>query len=142
LAHLHRGPLRHAMGRAASAARPDLSAPGEGRAVGGQRSALGGPRPAAAEWNRARSRADDDAGAAPAGIPGGGDRPVRQDLDRVRAAEEEIAAPPADDVVACRLDFVELGGVEPALAMQMRLVDVDARRIDRVRDAELVLDDV
>ena len=79
---------------------------------------------------------DDDAGAAAARVARGGERPVRQHLDGVRAAEEEVAAAPADDVVAHRLEPVELRRVEAALAVDVRLVDVHARMVDRLRDAE------
>ena len=44
------------------------------------------------------------------------------------AAEEEVPPPPADDVVARAPRAVELGRVGAALAVDVRLVEVDARR--------------
>ena len=60
--------------------------------------------------------------------PAAASSPSGQHLDRVRAAEVEVAAPPADDVVAHRLEPVELRRVEAALAVHVRLLDVHARR--------------
>ena len=48
-------------------------------------------------------------GAASTGIAGCGERAVRPHLDGGRAAEEEISAPPADDVVAERLEGCAAG---------------------------------
>ncbi len=93
----------------------------------------------------ARSRPpalDHDPAAAAPGVAGRRERTVRQHLDGVRAAEEEVVSPPADDVVADLLEPVELCRVEPALAMEVGLVDMDARAVDRLRDAERVGDDV
>ena len=87
-------------------------------------------------------RDDHDSRPAAAGVARRGERAVGQHLDRRRAAEEQVAAPPADDVVPELLEPVELGRVVPALAVDVRLVDVDARRADRVLDAEAVLEDV
>ena len=69
----------------------------------------------------------------------GADRPRRRampsarDLDRRDAAEVEVAPSPADEVVAQRLQPVELRRVAAALAVDVRLVEVDARRVDRLR---------
>ena len=58
-----------------------------------------------------RHALDDDAGAAAARVARGRERAVRLDLDSGRAAEEQVPPPPAHDVVAHRLEPVELGGV-------------------------------
>src|SRR6185312_14776010 len=87
----------------------------------------------ARRWERqgraARSRArrgqlvHDHTGAAPTRVPGRGEAAVREHLDGIRAAEEEVAPAPADDGVAVRRDPVELVRVEAALAVDVRLVD-------------------
>ena len=85
---------------------------------------------------------DDHPGAAAARVAGGGERAVGQQLDGGDAAEEEVPAPPADELVAERREPVELGRVVAALAVDVRLVDVDPGRVDRLLDAEAVLEHV
>ena len=62
------------------------------------------------------------------GSPAAASEPSCADLDRGDAAEVEVAPAPADDVVAARLEPVELGRVGAALAVDVRLLEVDARR--------------
>ena len=80
--------------------------------------------------------------AAAARVAGGREPAVGPHLDRRRAAEEEVAAAPADDVVAPRLERVQLGRVEAALAVDVRLVDVDARPLDRLATPQPVAEHV
>src|SRR4051794_30409396 len=70
------------------------------------------------------SALDDDAGAAAPRVARCGELAARKHLDRVRAAEEEVPPAPAHDVVTHVFEPVELAGVEPSLAVDMRLVDV------------------
>src|SRR5262245_59888425 len=87
----------------------------------------------------ARSRRDDEPVAAPARVAGRGERPVLEELDRGRAAEAQVRAPPADDVVAAALELVDGLRIAAAHAVEVAvLVEVDAGRADRLLDAEPV----
>src|SRR5262249_42831487 len=76
---------------------------------------------------RPRSSPGDDPVAAPARVAGGRERPVGAPFDACCAAEEQVATAPPDDVVAEPLAPVELRGLVAALAVDVRLVEVDAR---------------
>ena len=103
----------------------------------------GGARPPAPPRARGcRVMRDDDTCAAAPWIARRGERALRLDLDGRRAAEEQVATPPPDDVVSRAPRAGRALRVEPALAVDVRLVDVDARRRDRGVDAEPVLQDV
>src|SRR5262245_61331846 len=86
--------------------------------------------------------ADDDAMPAAARIAGRVQSSVLEELHACRAAEVEVAAPPAHDVVAERLHAVELVRVVPALAVHVRLLHVDPGALDRLAHAVAVLQDV
>src|SRR5438128_4862352 len=89
-----------------------------------------------------RTSADDNAGAAAPRVPGRGERPVAAHLDCSGAAEEQVAAAPANNVVAETLEALELRFVVAAFAMDVRLVQVHARRGYRLVDVEPVLQHV
>src|SRR5262249_4113482 len=79
---------------------------------------------------------------AAARVAGGGETSVLTALDSRGAAEEQVTAPPANDVVAGRFERVQRRRVEPALTVDVRLVDVHARSVDRLRDGQPVRDHV
>src|SRR2546425_723031 len=85
---------------------------------------------------------DDDPVAAAARVAGGGERPARCKLDRGDAAEVEVPPPPARQLVAALLEAIELPRVRAALAVHVRLVEVDARRGDSLVDGKAVVDHV
>ena len=62
--------------------------------------------------------------------------------DRGHTAEVQILLPPARGLVAERLEPVELGGFVTALALDVRLVQVNARRLDRLLHGQTVLEHV
>src|SRR6478672_9268893 len=85
---------------------------------------------------------DENPRPAPPGVTGRRRRSVAEHLHRRGAAEEEVSTPPADDVVATRSEAVEFGRVVAPLAVDMRLVDVDAGCRDRLLDAHPVAEHV
>src|SRR5207237_9346238 len=68
--------------------------------------------------------------------------PVGPPPDTRGPAEVEIAAAPTHEVVAAALQPVELGRVVPALALDERVIEVDAWTLERLLDAEPVADHV
>ena len=93
-----------------------------------------------------RSAVDDDSMASPAGVACRCQRPVRPHLDRGGAAEVQVPAPPADDVVAAAVELVQRGGIVTSLAVDVAVVQVnswcDDRLVDRQSVAERVHDDL
>ena len=79
---------------------------------------------------------------APPRIAGRREASVLAPLHGSNAAEEEVAAPPPHDVVPRAHERIELRRLEAPLAVDMRLVDVNARLVDRLAHRETVADDV
>src|SRR5207244_3080623 len=84
----------------------------------------------------------DDAVAAAARVAGRGEGSVFAMLDGRGAAEIEVPPPPAHELVAPALEPVELGRVEPPFAVDMRILEMNARLLDGGADVHPVDDDV
>src|SRR5438045_4653443 len=84
------------------------------------------------------SRLHDDAVAAAARVAGRGEGSVFAMLDGRGAAEIEVPPPPAHELVAPALEPVELGRVEPPFAVDMRILEMNARLLDGGADVHPV----
>src|SRR5436305_13143590 len=83
-----------------------------------------------------------DAVTAAARVAGRGEGSVFAMLDGRGAAEIEVPPPPTDELVAPALHPVELARVEAALAMDVRILEMNARLLNRGADVHPVDDDV
>ena len=82
------------------------------------------------------------AGPAAPRIAGGLELAVLADRHGRDAAEEDVARRPAHDVVAAPLELVQRGGVDALLHVQQLVLQVDARRGDRLLHSLAVVDHV